>query len=835
MPAKKSETKSNTFSKLSANARLSLKYAQVIADDLFSREVTPMHLFLAIISNTDSLGSRALLAMGIDIDQVVRTFVGSKTFDLKASENRGNVAVRLSKESKDTLRIAYSLASKHSHVYVGTEHILMAILDQRDMTVSKDLASIGLNSKYFRDNLVNFATYPIGILAKPTAPESDQVSQGQLAMLGKDLVQLANEGKLDPLVGRDEELNQVINVLSRRSKNNPIIVGDPGVGKTAIVEGLAQLVAAGTVPNSLMNSRIIALDLSAIVAGSKLRGDIEEKMIAIINEVTDSTNVILFIDEIHNILGSSMVGGGMDMASVLKPALLRDDFRVIGATTTSEYTRYFEEDNALVRRFQPIFIDEPSIEETIQILKRVEPLLEKHHKVNISQESIEAAAKLSHRYVSDRFLPDKAIDLLDEAAASRRLQLEVKYKDVADVMGDYHDAVKHKEKAVLSGRMEDAKIWKKREQELKEKLEELEKKRSKSKDTAKYKVGLDTIQEVVSKWTGIPVQTIDSKETALLKDLESYLGSRVVGQEEAVESVASAIKRARTGISDADRPWATLMFLGPTGVGKTELAKVLTKLLFGDVDRLIQIDMSEMMEMHSVSKLIGSPPGYVGYREGGQLTEKIRKKPHSVILFDEIEKAHPDVLNILLQIMEYGHLTDGKGRKVNFKNTVVVLTSNIGAEDIQKDKVLGFSSALDLEEREDEKIEDAYDTMKEELLRKLKKTLRPELLNRLDDIVIFGSLTRKDARLIVKILLADLNDRLREMGVQAILSPSAIDYIVKEGFSEEYGARNLRRVLQDKVEDVLADYLLENPSVKKGNGAEKTLKFNMKNEKLQLI
>ncbi len=822
------------FNKLSNNAKISLRYSQFIAQELFSIEVSPLHILLGILLNEDSLGTRALIAMGIDIKEVIKVFIGEKVIKFPRDFEKFEQTVKLSDESKDIIQLAYSIASKHYHVYVGTEHLLLAIFEQRKLFISKDLAKMGINSKYFQDSLANFATYPFGILAKPEQKQMDPTNQSQLSILGKDLVELAIENKLDPLVGRDDELEQVINVLSRRSKNNPIIVGNPGVGKTAIVEGLAQLIAAGTVPNSLLNLHIICLDLSAIIAGSKLRGDVEEKMISIINEVVESENVILFIDEIHNILSNGMIGGGMDIASVLKPALLRDDFRVIGATTTTEYTRFFEEDNALVRRFQPIFIDEPSIDETIEILKRVEPLLEKHHNVNISDEAIYYAAKLSDRYVSDRFLPDKAIDLLDEAAASRRLQLEVKFKEMVDVISKYNGAIQNKEKGVISGRMEDAKLWQKKELDYKNQIDEIEKKRSRSKNTQKYKVGVETVQEVISKWTGIPVTTIDSKETALLKELEKFLEKGIIGQTEAVSTVASSIKRARTGISDESRPWASLLFLGPTGVGKTELAKVLTKLLFGDEDRLIQIDMSEMMEMHSVSKLIGSPPGYVGYREGGQLTEQIRKKPHSVILFDEVEKAHPDVLNILLQIMEYGHLTDGKGNRVNFKNTVIILTSNIGAEEIRRDKILGFTTNSEIEFRSDDEIEGAYDSMKEELTRELKEKVRPELLNRLDDIVIFRSLTRKDAYQIVQLLVDDINKRIEDVGLEIILTDKAKEYIVKEGFSEEYGARNLRRVLQDKVEDLLADYMLSK-KIEYANKNIKKIKFDSTEKGIKII
>lgn len=829
-------SKQNYFDKLSSNAKVSIRFASDIAKTLFEKEVTPVHLFLGVLLNKDSLGSKSLTAMGVDTTQTLQKLAGTTLLNFdRARFEKASAEILLSKESKDVIRIAYSIASSSAHVYVGTEHILLAILKQTDLKITQDLEDAGLTYKFFRENLNNFATYPIGILAKPDLPEDADGEESQLGMLGQDLVELAREGYFDPLVGREDELEQIINVLSRRRKNNPVIIGDPGVGKTAIIEGLAQLIAAGTVPNSLMNTRLISLDVSALLAGSKLRGDVEEKVLAIISEVAESKDVILFIDEIHNILGTNFPGGGMDIAAVLKPALVRDDFRVIGATTTTEYSRYFEEDNALVRRFQPIMIEEPSLEETIEILHRVEPILEKHHNVNISEEAIEASVRLSDRYVSDRFLPDKAIDLMDEAAASRRLQLEVKYRDLADLMAEYQSAAKAKEKAVFEGDMATAKKMQERERQVMEKMDQIKKRRTRSKHTSKYKVDVDAIQEVIAKWTGIPVTTISTEETDILKKLNDKLGSKVVGQDEAVGAVASAIKRARTGISASDRPWASLLFLGPTGVGKTELAKVLTELLFGDEDRLIQIDMSELMEMHSISKLIGSPPGYVGYREGGQLTERIRKRPHSVILFDEIEKAHPDVLNILLQIMEYGHLTDGKGHKVDFKNTVVILTSNIGAEEIRKDKVLGFAASSEKDSRSDAEIEAAFGSMRDDLTKELKDTLRPELLNRLDDIVIFRSLTRKDARKIVSLLAEDLNKRLRDKKIQVVLDKNVIEKIVKDGFSEEYGARNLRRELQDRVESALADYLLDNRKGSQAkNGDTQRLDVVMEGEKIAI-
>jgi len=556
------------------------------------------------------------------------------------------------------------------------------------------------------------------------------------------------------------------------------------------------------------------LDVPSIMAGSKMRGDIEEKIMSIVEEIISSNDTILFIDEIHNIVTSGMSGGPSDIASVLKPALLQEGFRCIGATTTEEYSANFETDSGLARRFQPIHLEEASSEDTLEILQNIKPILEKHHNVRIGKEALNLAVSLSDRYVSDRYLPDKAIDLLDEAAASKRLEIENEYGDISDLIAQLNVLKQKKESTILKGNMPKAEKLQLEEVKLEKQISEREKECMDSKKNVKNQIDEDDIRTVISRWTGIPLSTLGSKEKVSLLKLEKQLDIFVIGQNDACHAVASAIKRARTGISDAERPWASFLFLGPTGVGKTELAKVLTKELFGDEDRLVQIDMSEMMEMHSVSKLIGSPPGYVGFQQGGMLTEQVRRQPHSVILFDEIEKAHPDVLNVLLQILEYGHLTDGRGKKVNFKNTIIILTSNIGAEDIRKNKVLGFVGNR-AKKRSDIDINKAYSSMKSELLSKLKDTLRPELLNRIDDIVIFRSLTRKDARKIVNLLIDDLNIRLAEENVIVKVTEKVETYLVKEGFSDEYGARPLRRLVQDSVENVLADYILSHKITKK--------------------
>lgn len=806
------DQKQKILKRLSKNARISLRNASLIMEHLKAKSISPEHIFIGILLNEDSLATRTILSMGIDRNDLMKKSFGGKMIEITTDPNSAR-ELEISNESQFVLRKAYDISRKYSHVYVGSEHIMEALL-QLEIDYFKDLENIGLSYKAFKKTLDGYASYPLGILARPNMPGNPMEEDSIIDFLGVDLVELAKAGRLDPVIGREEEINQLINILSRRKKNNPIIVGEAGVGKTVLVEGLAQRIALGHVPPSLRNMKIVSLDVQSIMAGSKMRGDVEEKIMSIVDEIISSKDTILFIDEIHNIVTSGMSGGPSDIASVLKPALLQEGFRCIGATTTEEYSANFESDSGLARRFQPIKLEEVSTENTVEILQNMKPILEKHHNVKIGKEALNLAVSLSDRYVSDRYLPDKAIDLLDEAAASKRLEIENEYGDISELISQLNILKQKKEVTILKGNMPKAEKIQLEEIKLGKQIAEREKECLDSKKNKKNQIDEDDIRAVISRWTGIPLSTLGSKEKVSLLKLEKQLDTFVIGQNDACHAVASAIKRARTGISDADRPWASFLFLGPTGVGKTELAKVLTKELFGDEDRLVQIDMSEMMEMHSVSKLIGSPPGYVGFQQGGMLTEKVRRQPHSVILFDEIEKAHPDVLNVLLQILEYGHLTDGRGKKVNFKNTIIILTSNIGAEEIRRDKVLGFVGKRE-KKRSDMDINNAYASMKAELLSQLKDTLRPELLNRIDDIVIFRSLTRKDARKIVGLLVDDLNLRLMEENIEAKITEKVETYIVKEGFSDEYGARPLRRLVQDSVENVLADYILSHKISKK--------------------
>lgn len=815
--------KKDIFKRISKNARISLRTSSLISEHLKSEFVQPEHLLVGILLNENALATKIVASMGLEIKEIVGKVLDNIGVDITADINTSR-DLKFSPSSKEVLRRAYDWSLRLSHVYVGTEHLMLSILESKDLYI-KDIVNMGLTQRRFHKYLFEHATYPLGVLAKPEMSNSVP-SQGKiLDVIGRDLVETAKTGKLDPLVGREEELGDIIKILSRRKKNNPIVVGDAGVGKTVLIEGLAQKIADDRVPPSLRDMRIVSLDVASIMAGSRMRGDVEEKVLEIVNEVIESNNTILFIDEIHNILTSGVPGGSSEIAAILKPALLKEGFRCIGATTTDEYSAYFENDNALARRFQPIFLKEPTLEESIQILRNLRPIFEAHHNININDEAIKLAVTLSDRYISDRYLPDKAIDLLDEASATKRLSVESGYESISSLTSKLRSIQNAKKEFILQGRMQRAEKYQKSEDALSKKINKLEKLQEKSKKERDSEVNVEDIRRVVSNWTGIPLNTLGSKEKTALLRLDSRINRLVIGQKEAVNSVVSAIKRARIGISDVSRPWASFLFLGPTGVGKTQLAKVLASELFGNEDRLVQIDMSEMMEMHSVSKLIGSPPGYVGFQEGGWLTEKVRRNPHCVILFDEIEKAHPDVLNILLQILEYGHLTDGRGRRVNFKNTIVILTSNIGAEEISKDKVLGFSSSKDAGKS---KSEQAYSTMKTELMSELRRTLRPELLNRLDDIVIFRALNSRDAKKIVELLVIELNERLKTQDKTIILSKALLSYIVKEGFSEEYGARPLRRVLQDLVESTVANYILKNEEVSE-------IKLDIKDGKVNIL
>lgn len=702
--------------------------------------------------------------------------------------------------AKRSFEAAFVEARRFRLNTVEPEQLLLGILRDQDSFAAKAMASIGVTYE------VAFATLlkqmgqsaPRGEEGMPYGT-AEKAPQTQLEKYGRDLTALARDGKLDPVIGREDEIRRVIQVLSRRTKNNPCLIGEPGVGKTAVVEGLAQQIATGVITDILKNKRVISLDMAIILAGAKYRGEFEERLTKVVEEIKNDGNIILFIDEMHTIIGAGNAEGAIDASNILKPALARGELQAVGATTLDEYKKYVERDAALERRFQPITVEEPTVAQTIEILKGLRDRYEAHHKVKITDAALAAAAELSNRYISGRFLPDKAVDLVDEAASRIKLQVNLHPEEIAVMEAELAVLQKQKDQAVLNQKYEEAANYRDLERQKQEQLEQVKLRWQKNQMPHEV-VTEEDIAHIVALWTGIPVQKLAIEESEKLMTMESVLHQRVVGQEEAVSAVCRAIRRARVGLKSPNRPIGTFIFLGPTGVGKTELSKALAEALFGDEKAMVRVDMSEYMEKHSVSKLIGSPPGYIGYDEGGQLTEKVRRKPYSVVLFDEIEKAHPDVFNLLLQMLDDGRLTDARGRVVDFKNVVIVLTSNIGAERIKKQKTLGFASSTGGAKD--------YENMKDRLMEELKAHFRPEFLNRIDDIVVFHALDRADVRQIVDIFANDLAKRLEALNLAVTVDDGARDFLLKEGYSEEYGARLLKRVMTKLVEDKLSEAIL---------------------------
>lgn len=788
-----------------SRASKAIEIANQAAIELGHNYIGTEHILYGLAREGSGVASKVLENQNISYEDIL-----NKIEELIGRESAIEEVMGFTPRTKRVIETSFVEARKLGYNYIGTEHILIGILREGDCIAARILLDLDVNVAKLYNEIIKVINE--GEDFQRESKISTKKGKGSfnstqtLNQFGEDLTKKAEDGKLDPIVGRNKEIQRVIQILSRRTKNNPCLIGEPGVGKTAIVEGLAEKITEGDVPEILKDKRVVTMDISGMVAGAKYRGDFEERLKKALNEAKKAGDVILFIDEIHTIVGAGSAEGAIDAANILKPLLARGEIQLVGATTINEYRKYIEKDTALERRFSPVTVEEPNEKDTITILKGIRDKYEAHHNVKITDEAIESAVKLSVRYINDRFLPDKAIDLIDEAASKARLQAYTEPDSLKKLQEEINQIEKDKEEAVRNQKFEIAANLRDREKELKNKLEKEEKK-WKNKNTKNITdITEENIAEVIATWTGIPAKKITQDENEKLKNLEKSLHERVIGQNEAVEAVAKAIRRGRVGLKDPKRPIGSFLFLGPTGVGKTELSKALAETLFGDENAMIRIDMSEYMESHSVAKLIGSPPGYVGFDEGGQLTEKIRRKPYSVVLFDEIEKAHPDVMNMLLQILEDGRLTDSQGRTVNFKDTVIIMTSNIGARLITDKKSLGFTLA-DKNMSENSKKE--YEETKKAVLETLKKELRPEFLNRIDEIIVFHKLNNDEISQIIDIMLKEVTKRLKEQKIEIELEPEVKELIASKGIDKSFGARPLRRTIQNVLEDKLAEQILD--------------------------
>lgn len=790
------------FERFTEKAIKVIMLAQEEARRLGHNFVGTEQVLLGLIGEGTGIAAKTLKSMGVNLKDArveVEKIIG---------RGSGFVAVEIpfTPRAKRVLELSWDEARQLGHNYIGTEHLLLGLIREGEGVAARVLENLGVDLNKIRSNVVKMLgeSKPQTVSSGAGAgASSSKAKTPSLDEFGTDLTLAAQELRLDPVIGREKEIERVIQILARRTKNNPVLLGEPGVGKTSVVEGLAIRIVNAEVPDILEARKVIQLDMGLLVAGTKYRGEFEERLKKIMDEIRQAGNVILVIDEMHTLIGAGAAEGAIDAANILKPALSRGEIQVIGATTLDEYRKYVEKDSALERRFQPIIIEEPSVDETIEIIKGLRPRYEEHHKLNISDEAIVSATKLSHKYITDRFLPDKAIDVLDEASSKVRLQVSSLSPEGKELDKELRALIKEKEDAIRNQEFERASQLRDDEAEMKDRIREMSAKWREEHEANKPTVTEEQIAEVISTMTGVPVTKLTEGESDRLLKLEDILHERVIGQGEAVISISKAIRRARVGLKNPNRPIGSFIFSGPTGVGKTELAKALAEAMFGSEDNMIRVDMSEFMEKHSTAKLIGSPPGYVGYDDGGHLSEIVRKKPYSVILFDEIEKAHPDVFNIMLQILDDGRLTDSKGRHVNFKNTVIIMTSNVGASMIASQSKLGFSTA------QDEK-KDKYEKLKDTVMDELKKAFRPEFLNRIDDIIVFSHLSKEEIREIVDLMLKDLLKRLGERELSVEVSDEVKDYLAKDGYSEAYGARPLRRLIQKKIEDVLAEEILTN-------------------------
>ena len=780
------------FGRFTERAQKVLALAQEEAIRLGHNNIGTEHILLGLVREGEGIAAKALYGLGLSSEKIQK-----EVEELIGRGTDANGSIHYTPRAKKVTELSMDEARKLGHSYVGTEHILLGLIREGEGVAARVLNNLGVSLNKARQQVLQLlgsnesGNHQGGSATSANTPTLDS--------LARDLTVIAREGSLDPVIGRSKEIQRVIEVLSRRTKNNPVLIGEPGVGKTAIAEGLAQQIVNNEVPEILRNKRVMTLDMGTVVAGTKYRGEFEDRLKKVMDEIRQAGNIILFIDELHTLIGAGGAEGAIDASNILKPSLARGELQCIGATTLDEFRKYIEKDAALERRFQPIMVDEPTADESVQILKGLRDRYEAHHRVSITDEAIEAAVKLSDRYISDRFLPDKAIDLMDEAGSKVRLRSYTTPPNLKELEVRLEGVRQEKDAAVQSQEFEKAASLRDSEQRLREELEATKKTWKQKQGQENSEVTFEDIASVVSSWTGIPVTKLAQTETQKLLNLEEILHSRVIGQDEAVKAISKAVRRAHAGLKDPKRPIGSFVFLGPTGVGKTELARALAEVMFGDEDSMIRIDMSEYMEKHSTSRLVGSPPGYVGYEEGGQLTEKVRRKPYSVILLDEIEKAHPDVFNILLQVLEDGRLTDSKGRTVDFRNTIVIMTSNVGASALKRNKYVGFN----IQDGEQD-----YKDMKGKVMEELKKAFRPEFLNRIDEIIVFHSLEKKHLKEIVSLMAGELTKRLKEQDIALGFTEAAMDKIAVEGYDPEYGARPLRRALQKHIEDRLSEELL---------------------------